>query len=186
MIFFLSGLLGMQSVCASAFDGKGVFSFDFSYMGAGLKNNGWGFGLAYEHGIMNFASVKGSFSHISLKPDSEHDWVTTVGIGLNARLYPFNKGMNMLYVGYGLGTDFLMFTGNENPNITYISQCPHVGWKQNFLDYVMVDAYFGYRMKVTEPDDFALRAGIIKHGIEYGISVQLNLPKIWKFIWRKP
>ncbi|MBP3743324.1 MAG: hypothetical protein J6J00_10095 [Treponema sp.] len=182
LLFFL--LIAPRQNChADAFNGKGIFSFDFSYMGAGLQNNGWGLGFTYEHGIMNFASLKGSFSHVSLKPDLEHDWITSVGLGLNARIYPFNKGMNMLYLGYGIGTDFVMYMGEEEEKTsTYISHCPHLGWKQNFLDYVMLEAYIGYRIKTTEPDAFALECGISKHGVEYGITTQLNIKKIWQWI----
>lgn len=169
---------------ADAFNGKGIFSLDLGYLGAGLMNNGWGLGVAYEHGIMNFASVNGTFAHVSLKPDLQHDWITSVGLGLNARIYPFNKGLNMLYLGYGIGTDFVMYPGEEQEKQSvYISHCPHLGWKQNFFDYVMLEAYIGYRMKINEPDEFALQSGISKHGVEYGITAQLNPKKIWQLIF---
>ena len=181
-LFVLGGFFLPQSLHASAFDGKGIFSFDFDYMGAALKNNGWGLGIAYEQPVATFGSLKGSFSHVSLKPDSEHDWITTVGLGLDARIYPFNRGMNMLYLGYGIGTDFLMLTGDDGQNV-YISHCPHIGYKQNFLEFVMLEAYLGYRMGITDPGDFALQSGIVKHGFEYGISIQFNIQKIIR--WKK-
>lgn len=169
---------------ASAFNGKGIFSMDLEYLGLALRNNGWGLGLSYEREVTSFSSLRASFSHISLKPDSEHDWITTVGLGLDLRIYPFNQGLQKLYIGYGCNTDWLMFIGQDK-KITYISQCPQIGWKQNFLDYVFLDAYFGYHMKTTNPGEFALKSGIIRHGIEYGIKTQLNIPQICRFFKSK-
>ena len=165
----------------SSFVEKGIFSLDFGYMSAGIKNNGWGLGVSYERQLFDFASIKGTFSHITLKPDHDHDWITTVGLNADARIYPFNVGMKYLYFGYGIGTDFLM-TGDEK-NITYISHCPQIGWKQNLLDFVLLEALFGYRMNVTSADDFFIEKGIVKQGMEYGITFKFNLKKIW--LWLK-
>ena len=160
------------------FTEKGIFSLDLGYLSAGLKNNGWGLGFSYERELFPFASLKGTFSHITLKPDQEHDWITTVGLNADARIYPFNKGMKYLYFGYGIGTDFLM-TSDEK-NITYITHCPQIGWKQNIMDYFTLEAIFGYRMNVTSADDFFIERGIVKQGIEYGLNARFNLKKIWR------
>nr|MCR5401295.1 hypothetical protein [Treponema sp.] len=172
---------GQEATNKSSFVEKGIFSLDFGYMSAGLKNNGWGLGVSYERQLFDFASVKGTFSHITLKPDNDHDWITTVGLNADARIYPFNVGMKYLYFGYGIGTDFLM-TGDEK-NITYISHCPQIGWKQNLLDFVLLEALFGYRMNVTRADDFFIEKGIVKQGMEYGITFKFNIKKIW--LWLK-
>ncbi len=168
---------------ANAFDGGGIFSLDARYLGTAIKNNGWGLGVAYEQPIKTFASVKGMFSHVSLMPTEEHDWITTVGLGMEARGYPFNRGMELLYLGWGIGTDFIMFTELNNQSNTYISHCPVLGWKQNFFDYVMLDARIAYRMMISEPDTFALEHGIVSHGFEYGIAVQVNLQKIFSLFF---
>ncbi|MBQ6568234.1 MAG: hypothetical protein IJL80_14400 [Treponema sp.] len=181
----LTALLCAQEARANAFDGGGILSFDFGYMGTGFRNSGWGLGAGYERGLIDWASVKFSFSHMTLFTDGDHDddsLLTTVGIGLNMRVYPFARGLSMLYIGYGLGTDFLMFSGETMENVTYISHCPHIGWKQNFKDIIILDAYLGYRVKGTDPGDFLFDRGIVKQGIEYGISAQLNLSKIWRVI----
>ena len=170
---------------ANAFDGAGIFSLDARYLGIALKNNGWGLGLAYEFPIKTFASFKGLFSHMTLMPSEEQDWITTVGIGMEGRLYPFNHGMRFLYLGMGMGTDFIMFTGAEDLNYTYINCCPFAGWKQNFFDFVMLEGRFGYRIMLSQPNEFILDHGIVSHGLEYSLTVQLNIKKILKLIFSK-
>ena len=104
----LTALLCAQEARANAFDGGGILSFDFGYRGTGFRNRGWGLGAGYERGLIDWASVKFSFSHMTLFTDGKHDddsLLTTVGIGLNMRVYPFARGLSMLYIGYGLGTD---------------------------------------------------------------------------------
>lgn len=179
-LVFLLLFCGAGIVRAEDFYGKGIFSFDFGYMKEALRHDGWGLGVAYERELASFCSVKGTFSHVSLRPSDGHGWVTTVGLGVDARVYPFARGLQWLYLGCGWESDFLMRTDGDDGHDLYLSYCPHLGWKQDFFGYVMLDAYLGYRVRLSAADDFLFESGAIRQGFEYGVSAQVNLSKIWK------
>lgn len=90
-----------------------IFSLDAAYLWSGLKNDGWGLGLSYEQTVLPFLSAKGEFSHMPLWPAKYDIVITTVGVSLSTFYYPFNKGLNFLYVGFGCKTDFLMYSGGD-------------------------------------------------------------------------
>lgn len=168
----------------NSFIGKSIFSFDLGYLGTGLKNNGWGFGLSYERSIFDYLAVKGNFSHMTMFAKNIETRVTTVGIRLEALFYPFGSGLDKLYLGFGGGTDFLMYIDKESEDSkdTIITVYPEIGWKQNFLNYVMVDVFFGYRILVNEPSLFSWQADLVDSGVEYGIRIKFNLKEIWSFV----
>lgn len=68
-----------------------IFSLDTAYLLSGLKNNGWGLGLAYEQLVLPFLSIKGDFSHTTIFPTSYDTTITTVGISLNTFYYRSTK-----------------------------------------------------------------------------------------------
>lgn len=159
---------------------KGILSLDLM---ADIRNfgiEGWKAGVSYEFNLYNFNSIKSSFIHKTYLPTSDTDWITTVGLNLDARIYPFMKGLNWLYFGYGIGTDFLMIGNNKSQ--TFISHCAHIGWKQNLFGYSMIEFYFGYRMKITDVDDIYFSKNIINNRFEYSISLKFNFKKIWQKI----
>lgn len=172
-----------------SFVGKGIFSLDFSYLGTGIKNNGWGIGLSYERSIFDFLAAKGSFSHMTMYPKKIDSFVTTVGIKLEAIFYPFSSGLDKLYIGFGGGSDFLMYDvkdeNNESIKDTIITIYPEVGWKQNFLNYVFIDIFCGYTILLSEPSHLSYETDLVDNGIKYGIRVKLNLVKIWQWIFGK-
>lgn len=168
----------------NSFIGKSIFSFDLGYLGTGLKNNGWGFGISYEHSIFDYSAIKGNFSHMTMFAKNIETRVTTVGIRLEALFYPFGSGLDKLYLGFGGGTDFLMYIDKESEDSkdTIITVYPEIGWKQNFMNYVMVDVFFGYRILMNEPLLFSWQADLVDSGVEYGVRIKFNLKEIWSFV----
>ncbi|MBD5446855.1 MAG: hypothetical protein HDR32_03745 [Treponema sp.] len=173
---------------AESFVGKDILSLDLGYLGTGLRNNGWGLGLSYEAALLPRLAVKGSFSHMTLKPSGSGMTVTTVGLQLEALCYPFARGLDWLYVGGGCGTDFIMYNGNALPDReqsdALITLLGEIGWKQNFFDYVMADAFVGYRLPLNDGDN-AFSNKITRKGLRYGIHIKLNLPVILRRIFRR-
>ena len=76
--------------------------------------------------------------------------ITTVGIGLDNYLYPFNKKLNWLYLGFGISTDFINYiSSKEESSDTIINLFPQIGWKQNIKNYVLIDFFYGYRITIS-------------------------------------
>lgn len=169
------------------FASKSLFSLDFGYLGMGLKNNGWGLGLSYEQSFFNYFAAKGSFSHMTLYPDQVDFAVTTVGIKLEALFYPFGSGLEKFYLGFGSGSDFLMYdTKDENGGEmkdTIITIYPEIGWKQNFSDFVIADIFFGYRILLNDPKNLSYDLNLVDSGVKYGARLKFNLRKIWQWIF---
>ena len=171
------------------FKEKRIFSLDTAYLLSGLKNNGWGLGLSYEQLVIPFLSVKGDFSHTTIFPTRYDATITTVGISLNTFYYPFNKGLNFLYIGFGCRTDFLMYSGDDVPSDhkkdSLIRLAPQIGWKQSIYDYVLVDIYYSYRFSVFSSDLPDSVADITSNGNGFGVKLKFNLQKIFKAVFRR-
>ena len=171
------------------FKEKRIFSLDTAYLLSGLKNNGWGLGLSYEQLVIPFLSVKGDFSHTTIFPTRYDATITTVGISLNTFYYPFNKGLNFLYIGFGCRTDFLMYSGDDVPSDhkkdSLIRLAPQIGWKQSIYDYVLVDIYYSYRFSVFSSDLPDSVADIKSNGNGFGVKLKFNLQKIFKAVFRR-
>ena len=166
-----------------------IFSLDTAYLLSGLKNNGWGLGLGYEQLVLPFLSVKGDFSHTTIFPTRYDATITTVGISLNTFYYPFNKGLNFLYIGFGCRTDFLMYSGDDVPSDhkkdSLIRFTPKIGWKQSIYDYVLVDIYYSYRFSVFSSDLPDSVTDITSNGNGFGVKLKFNLQKIFKAVFRR-
>ncbi len=168
---------------------KSIFSFDTKYLFSGLKNNGWGLGISYERLILPFFSAKGEFSHSSIWPKNYDGSLITVGISLSAIYYPFCKGLNFFYIGFGAATDFLIYSdkelNNEKSRDILTKLFPQIGWKQNIFDYVLLDIFFGYRVRLSnhELPDFV--KDVTKNGGEFGVKCKLNLGKIFSTIFNR-
>jgi len=171
------------------FKEKRIFSLDTAYLLSGLKNNGWGLGLAYEQLVIPFLSIKGDFSHTTIFPTSYDTTITTVGISLNTFYYPFNKGLNFLYIGFGCRTDFLMYSGDAVPSDhkkdALIRLAPQIGWKQSIYDYVLIDIYYSYRFSVLSNDLPNFVTDITNNGNGFSVKLKFNLQKIFKTIFKK-
>ncbi|MDE5899395.1 MAG: hypothetical protein K2H09_09065 [Treponemataceae bacterium] len=173
---------------AESFASRRILSFDLGYLGTGLKNNGWGLGLSYEAALPCRLAVKGGFSHMTMMPKGSDMTVTTVGVQLEALCYPFGRGLDWLYVGAACGTDFFMYKGGAvsdgSRQDTLVSLLGEIGWKQNFFNYVMADAFIGYRHPLNSGSN-AFSGEIMRQGLEYGVRFKLNLPAIFGRIFRK-
>lgn len=171
------------------FKEKRIFSLDTAYLLSGLKNNGWGLGLAYEQLVIPFLSIKGDFSHTTIFPTSYDATITTVGISLNTFYYPFNKGLNFLYIGLGCRTDFLIYSGDDvssdHKKDSLIRLAPQIGWKQSIYDYVLIDIYYSYRFSVLSNDLPNFVTDITNNGNGFGIKLKFNLQKIWQAIFKR-
>lgn len=166
-----------------------IFSLDTAYLLSGLKNNGWGLGLSYEQLVIPFLSIKGDFSYTTIFPTSYDATITTVGISLNTFYYPFNKGLNFLYIGFGCRTDFLMYSGDDVPSEhkkdSLIRLSPQIGWKQSIYDYVLIDIYYSYRFSVFSNDLPDFVTDITNNGNGLGVKLKFNLQKIWQAILKR-
>ena len=172
-----------------SFIGGDIFSLDFGYLGTGIKNNGWGAGLRWEVELFRYFSIKPGFSHMTMFPSKLDYHIITVGIEIEMLFYPFGRGLDWLYLGIGQGCDFIMYTGGNIPGgkdrDSAISVFPEIGWKQNFLDYVMVDVFASYQMYLNENEFQPAAKDILKKGFQYGLRISLNLKRIWQLRSKK-
>lgn len=162
---------------------KGFLAFDTRYLLTNLFNNGFGFGVSFEYPLTDYFTVKGSFQQATMPPTRDRGWINSVGLKADARLYPFAKGMKYLYLGYGVGTDYIATSESFSPAI-YLSHCPQIGWKQSILDKTCVDLYFGYRMHIIQTNEYYNKIGMTSNGFEFGLYFQLDLNKILNFFKR--
>lgn len=176
---------------SDSFVGKSIFSFDLGYLRTALKNNGWGIGLSYEQSLFYFFSIKGLFSHVTIFPQNLDFNLTTVGIGAELMFYPFGKGLDKLYLGFGNETDFFMYlldsaeNSNQDVKDTIIMIYPKIGWKQNFFNLVFLDVFLSYNFFLTEVPTFGTDINLLERGINYGAKFKFNLSEIWILLKNK-
>ena len=163
----------------SSFIENSIFSLDTSYTLTGLKNNGWGLGFSYEHLLTDFWSITGKLSHMTVWPADYDVIITTIGIGLDSYLYPFNKKLNWLYLGFGISTDFINYISSKESGDTIIDLFPQIGWKQNIKNYVLIDFFYGYRITISNNNLPDYAKDLKKNNNEFGIRFKLNLKKIF-------
>ena len=152
-----------------------------------------GLGFSYEKQFFTKFSAKGSFdfaTYIEKDDNGEKLWLDSIGLSLATYCYPFAKqNLEKLYLGGGIATNFLIFTGDsipkENSNHTAISVFPAVGWKQHFGAWASIDLFCAWRFMITSDSipDFADNTYI--KGFDYGIKCSFNLGKIARKIFRK-
>lgn len=176
---------------SESFVGKSIFSFDLGYLRSALKNNGWGIGLSYEQSLFYFFSLKGLFSHVTIFPQNLDFNLTTVGVGAELMFYPFGKGLDKLYLGFGNETDFFMYlldsakNSNQDVKDTIIMIYPKIGWKQNFFNLVFLDVFLSYNFFLTEVPTFGTDINLLERGINYGAKFKFNLSEIWILLKNK-
>ena len=186
LFFFTAGVsFAQETEKQESFVGDSIFSLDLGYMGTGIKNNGWGAGIRWEKELFRFFSIRPGFSHMSLFPlDLDYN-IITVGIELEALFYPFGRGLDRLYLGIAQGCEFLMYPGkadDQNDSAIYI--LPEIGWKQNFLNYVMLDVFINYRIYLNSDDiNPAVMNNVLDTGFQYGAKIRINLKKLFS-LWR--
>ncbi len=180
-LFLLCALVFSFSSFAETFAGNKIFSFDFGYLGTGLKNNGLGLGLNYEIAVLDFLAVRPGFSHMTLFSNGSDIIFTTVGVNFDLLFYPFFKGLEGPYVAGRFGTDFVMFPKNsEIKNETAFMATPFLGWKFSVREFVFFDIFFGYRFLLNKSQFSNEKvANLYGNKFQYGLKIKLNFKKIF-------
>ena len=167
---------------------KQIFSLETEYLAKGLKNNGWGIGFSYERELFHGIAVKGGLSHMTMWMKNPSLILTSVEVTGDILYYPFLRGLNWLYFGGQCKTGFFMYDGSsvseENSQDCVISLYPLIGWKQSFVDIVMVDVFSGYRFVVNPQDQKGVIKSQVKNAFEYGLKVKVSLGNLFK-LWGK-
>ena len=167
---------------------KQIFSLETEYLAKGLKNNGWGIGFSYERELFHGIAVKGGLSHMTMWMKNPSLILTSVEVTGDILYYPFLRGLDWLYFGGQCKTGFFMYDGSsvseENSQDCVISLYPLIGWKQSFVDIVMVDVFSGYRFVVNPQDQKGVIKSQVKNAFEYGLKVKVSLGNLFK-LWGK-
>lgn len=167
---------------------KQIFSLETEYLAKGLKNNGWGIGFSYERELFHGMAVKGGLSHMTMWMKNPSLILTSVEVTGDILYYPFLQGLDWLYFGGQCKTGFFMYDGSsvseENSQDCVISLCPLIGWKQSFVDIVMIDVFSGYRFVVNPQDQKGVIKDRVKNTFEYGLKVKISLVNLFQ-LWGK-
>ena len=167
---------------------KQIFSLETEYLAKGLKNNGWGIGFSYERELFHGMAVKGGLSHMTMWMKNPSLILTSVEVTGDILYYPFLRGLDWLYFGGQCKTGFFMYDGSsvseENSQDCVISLCPLIGWKQSFVDIVMIDVFSGYRFVVNPQDQKGVIKDQVKNAFEYGLKVKISLVNLFQ-LWGK-
>lgn len=184
LIFFAFALQSFSQ----AQNKKQIFSLETEYLAKGLKNNGWGIGFSYERELFHGMAVKGGFSHITMWMKNPSLILTSVEVTGDILYYPFLRGLDWLYFGGQCKTGFFMYDGSsiseENNQDCVISLYPLIGWKQSFVDIVMIDVFSGYRFVVNPHDQKGVIKDQVKNAFEYGLKVKISLVNLFQ-LWGK-
>ena len=167
---------------------KQIFSLETEYLAKGLKNNGWGIGFSYERELFHGIAVKGGLSHMTMWMKKPSLILTSVEVTGDILYYPFLRGLDWLYFGGQCKTGFFMYDGSsvskENNQDCVISLYPLIGWKQSFVDIVMIDVFSGYRFVVNPQDQKGVIKDQVKNAFEYGLKVKISLVNLFQ-LWGK-
>ena len=167
---------------------KQIFSLETEYLAKGLKNNGWGIGFSYERELFHGMAVKGGLSHMTMWMKNPSLILTSVEVTGDILYYPFLRGLDWLYFGGQCKTGFFMYDGSsvseENSQDCVISLYPLIGWKQSFVDIVMIDVFSGYRFVVNPQDQKGVIKDQVKNAFEYGLKVKISLVNLFQ-LWGK-
>ena len=155
-----------------------IISVDLDYLFMGLKNSGWGLGIYYEQYIWNHLASKICFGHSTFCIDG--DWCPTVSFGMFAECYPFQKGLDGLYIAFGGYFDFIELPDSdgitEDTKSTYLSIYPLAGYKLRICKWLSTDIFCGYKHIFTDEsesvwDDFDK---YIVSGVKAGVAIKFH------------
>jgi hypothetical protein len=158
-----------------------LLSLDLAYSVTGLLNQGWGIGLSYEEKIFRFLSVKGTFGHMTFLTGIDDVYCTSVNISLFINYYPFENGLDKLYVGLGNGCDFMQYFGggvvppNVGDILIYIT--PKIGWKWIIGKYFMIDISAGYKRVVVDAYNYSDIRRYTNAGLQFGLGFKIFFKK---------
>ena len=184
LMFFAFSLLSFSQ----SQNKKQIFSLETEYLAKGLKNNGWGIGFSYERELFHGMAVKGGLSHMTMWMKNPSLILTSVEVAGDILYYPFLRGLDWLYFGGQCKTGFFMYDGSSvsegNNQDCVISLYPLIGWKQSFVDIVMIDVFSGYRFVVNPQDQKGVIKDQVKNAFEYGLKVKISLVNLFQ-LWGK-
>jgi hypothetical protein len=155
---------------------KYILAFDTGFTITALRNYGFGLGINYEHKLTDFLSVKPGMGAMICFSDMTFSnmAVITVGVTLFLNYYPLSDGLDKLYVGLGIGTDFLMYQ-NDIPQDTVISTVPILGWKWKVLPYLMIEPFVGWKFYIDKTENYEDFDKYANGGFQWGLSLKLFL-----------
>ena len=159
-----------------------ILSFDTAFFISSLQSKGFGAGIVAEHLVLPFLSATGGFSAGFQEADSDRGITCiTVGISLGANFYPFAMGLERLYVGFALATDFQNYEGDidlgdtEDTGDTVTSLTLKAGYKQLTLRRkLLVDLYGGWKVIVWNSNHWARNEELVSKGLVVGFRWALR------------
>ncbi|MDR1868062.1 MAG: hypothetical protein LBQ77_07340 [Treponema sp.] len=150
-----------------------LFTLDIGYFIAGTRNQGGGLGLKYEHKVFDWFSLKIGFGWTAFKTNTEDVYCTALTTAVFFNYYPFNEGLNKLYIGIGSGCDFLNYFGDgvtpEKSTDTTAFLIPMIGYKY-YISKWMFDVNFGYKIILTNYYQYNLEDFINTTSIQIGVG----------------
>lgn len=166
-----------------------IFALDLGYDFLNFTNTGFAIGANFEQKFFSYASLK---TGLNIKRDRIPDsnlTISSIGLNLTGLVYPFGKGLEWLYLGCGIGTDFQTYSGSGKlpspAEDIVVSVIPTIGWKQMLWKMVMIDVGFGYKKIVQNSNRYADNADYVKSGIQYGVKFQIMWSRLIKTILHK-
>ena len=159
-----------------------ILSFDTAFFISSLQDKGFGAGIVCEHLVLPFLSATGGFSAGFQEADSESGITCiTVGVSLGANFYPFSMGLERLYLGFAVSTDFQNYEGDidsndtEDTGDTVTSLTFKAGWKQLTVHRkLMVDLYGGWKVIVHNSNNWARNEQLVSKGLVVGFRWALR------------
>lgn len=173
------------------FIGKHILSFDLKalYYSTEDKTAGVGFGVTFERQILPFLSVRAEGAENimwSLADDIRTDVISITAAPL---FYPFSRGLDWLYMGCGISTEFFTYRGDSVPSDhekdTITSLVPQIGWKQNLFNYVMLDLFFTYKIEITDTAIPDYAEDMVDNGFGAGLKFKINLSRILRKVFKR-
>lgn len=183
-LVFLCNYAFSEESSEVSFIKKDIVSFDLGSLVIGLKNYGIGAGVNYERLLTEFLSMKLQLSYMIMNPKNLIYDINEISCSIEPRYYPFNKGLDKLYLGTGFVYDFIVYDYDDGAKLTdyVIALYPLVGWKQSLFNLCMLDFYLGYSFIVNNPMEQSLRADLINVGFMGGVRVSVNFSKIFDIL----
>lgn len=187
-LLFIPALYAQDSGEEKPFIGEYILSFDVKgiYYSTETNTAGLGFGMTLERQILPFLSVRAEGANNILWAFENDIRTDTITLGVSPLVYPFSRGLDWLYLGFGISTEFLMYRGDDVPTShekdTVINLTPQIGWKQDLFDYVLLDFYCIYNIEISNTNIPDYAQDLVDNGWEAGIKVKINLSRILRNI----
>jgi hypothetical protein len=110
----------------------------------------------------------------------EDVYCASVSISLFVNYYPFENGLDKLYIGIGNGCDFMNYFGKgetpPNAKDVLIFLTPKLGWKFNVATYLMIDVSAGYKFILGDDYNYHEIKNYTDTGPQFGLGFKLFFP----------